>query len=197
MSKKALCQKRIVNENQCYKCKGCGYQWTRTTPRGHSSAQKRLSVLLYCHGISILFDVSVPAVLKWIHAFAKKHTLTPDTCVSLEFDEMWHYIRNKKNKLWIWKALDRNSGYLIDWECGGRDKQTLEKLMARLSPLNVKIYWTDKWQVYETVLPTSKHVQDKAETYCIDLYQSAHNQSVRGNRQFVRQKRCGHCLHGR
>ena len=44
---------------------------------------------------------------------------------------MWHYIGNKKNKLWIWKALDRNTGHLVDWECGGRDKETLEKLTTR------------------------------------------------------------------
>ncbi len=107
---KHFVKNEFVNENQRYKCKGCGYQWTRTTPRGHSSAQERLSVLLYCHGISmngisILFDVSVPAVLKWIRAFAKKQapkpTLTPDTSVSLELDEMWPYIGKKKNKLWI------------------------------------------------------------------------------------------------
>ncbi|RKU12898.1 IS1 family transposase, partial [Candidatus Poribacteria bacterium] len=45
---------------------------------------------------------------------------------------MWHYIGNKKNKLWIWKVLDRNTGHLIDWKCGGRNKQILEKLTTRL-----------------------------------------------------------------
>ena len=65
----------FVKETQRYKCKACGYQWTRTTPRGRPVSQKRLSVLLYCHGISMnaiskLFDVSVPAVL--------------DTCLGLQ-----------------------------------------------------------------------------------------------------------------
>lgn len=81
---------------------------------------------------------------------------------------MWHYIQNKKNKLWIWKALDRNTGHLIDWECGDRDKETLEKLTTRLATLDVKVYYTDKWQVYETLLPASKHVQTKAETHRIE-----------------------------
>ncbi len=72
----------FVNENQRYRCKRCRYQWTRTTPRGHPVRHKRLSVLLYCHGISMnviskLFDVSVPAVLKWIRAFAKKQAPNP------------------------------------------------------------------------------------------------------------------------
>ena len=74
----------------------------------------------------------------------------------------------KKNKLWIWKALDRNTRHLINWECGRRDKQTLEKLTTRLAALNVEMYYTDKWQVYETLLPASKHVQTKAETHRIE-----------------------------
>ena len=92
----------------------------------------------------------------------------PRTQVVLELDEMWHYIQKKKNKLWIWKALDRNTGYLIDWECGDRDKETLEKLTTRLAALDVEVYYTDKWQVYETLLPASKHVQTKAETHRIE-----------------------------
>ena len=167
----------FVNETQRYKCKACRYQWTRTTPRGHPSAHKRLSVLLYCHGISMhaiskLFDVSVTTGLNWIRAFAKKKapkpTLTPGTSVVLELDEMWHYIGKKKNKLWIWKVLDRTTGHLIDWECGGRNEETLKKLTTRLDTLDVKVYFTDKWHVYETLLPASKHVQTKSETHRIE-----------------------------
>lgn len=167
----------FVNSVQRYKCKACHYQWTRTTPRGHPTQHKRLSVLLYCHGISMnaiskLFQVSATAVLKWIRNFARKQApkpmLSPGATVVLELDEMWHYIRNKKNKLWIWKAFDRNSGHLIDWECGGRDKATLEKLKTRLDALNVEMYYTDKWHVYETLLPASKHVQTKKETHGIE-----------------------------
>ena len=167
----------FVDEKQRYKCKHCEYQFTRTTPRGNPPEHKKLTVLLYCHGISMnaiskLFHVSTTAVLKWIRNFAKKQapkpTLAPGTQVVLELDEMWHYIQNKKNKLWIWKALDRNTGHLLDWECGNRDKDTLEKLTARLTVLNVEMYYTDKWHVYETVLPASKHIQTKAETHQIE-----------------------------
>jgi hypothetical protein len=40
-------------------------------------------------------------------------------------DEMWHYLKQKRRKVWIWKALDRDTGQLLDWECGRRDKATL------------------------------------------------------------------------
>jgi IS1 family transposase len=45
----------------------------------------------------------------------------------LELDEMWHYIKKKQQKLWIWKALDAESGKLLDWECGRRDQKTLKE----------------------------------------------------------------------
>src|SRR3954463_7168164 len=40
----------------------------------------------------------------------------------------------KKNKLWIWLAFDRSGQRLIDWECGGRDAATLNRLLERLKP---------------------------------------------------------------
>ena len=67
------------------------------------------------------------------------------------------------------RSLDRNTGHLIDWECGRRDKEALEKLTTRLvSTCNVKIYYTDKGHVYPSVLPVSKLVQTKAETHRIE-----------------------------
>jgi IS1 family transposase len=35
-------------------------------------------------------------------------------------------MKKKRQKLWIWKALDRETGQLLDWECGRRDKATLK-----------------------------------------------------------------------
>jgi len=39
--------------NQRWRCRGCGYQWTRTTPRGRPGWQKSLAVFLYGHGVSM------------------------------------------------------------------------------------------------------------------------------------------------
>ena len=46
-------------------------------------------------------------------------------------------------KLWIWKALERGTGRLIDWECGDRDRVTLERLLGRLEPWGVRLFCTD------------------------------------------------------
>jgi insertion element IS1 protein InsB len=88
--------------------------------------------------------------------------------ILLELDEMWHYLKKKRWKLWIWKALDRETGQLLDWECGRRDKATLKKLINRLSQWDVKVYCTDKWATYASVIPQDKLVQSKATTHDIE-----------------------------
>ena len=74
----------------------------------------------------------------------------------------------KKNKLWVWKALCRDTGELIAWECGDRDKAALGKRIGRLEKWNVKVYYTDNYHAYQAVLPKHKWVQDKAETHGIE-----------------------------
>ena len=94
--------------------------------------------------------------------------LAPGSAILVELDEMWHYLGSKKNKLWIWKAYRQETGELIDWECGGRDRQTLKKLLDRLSKWNVKLYCTDNWAAYAEEIPESKLYQGKSQTYYLE-----------------------------
>jgi transposase-like protein len=99
-------------------CQQCGYQFTRTTPRGKPLAMKVHAVLLYLSGISMnriafLLRVSAQSVLNWIRAFATEHYKKPEPAgktIILQLDEMWHYLKKKRRKLWIWKALDHHTG---------------------------------------------------------------------------------------
>jgi insertion element IS1 protein InsB len=68
----------------------------------------------------------------------------------------------------IWKALDRDAGQLLDWECGRRDKVTLKKMVDRLAQFNVKLYCTDNWASYASVIRKNKLVQSKATTHDIE-----------------------------
>jgi transposase len=85
---------------QRWLCRGCGYQFTRTTPRGRPVWQKSLAVFLYCHGLSMnalgkMFGVQASSVLKWIRRFATEHAAKPEPvgeAIVLEVDEMWHFL---------------------------------------------------------------------------------------------------------
>jgi transposase-like protein len=103
-------------------CQQCGYQFTRIIPRGKPLKTKINAVLLYLSGISMhriafLVRVSAQSVLNWIRVFATAYYEKPEPTgrtIVLELDEMWHYVKEKRQKLWIWKALDWETGQLLD-----------------------------------------------------------------------------------
>lgn len=104
-------------------CRSCGFQFTRTTPRGKPLKTKILAVLLYLSGLSLnrigqLCGVSAQSVLNWIRDYAAEHAERPQPegqTVILELDELWHYL-SKKNKnsgsgqLWIALPVDYWTG---------------------------------------------------------------------------------------
>ena len=81
---------------------------------------------------------------------------------------MWHYLGSKKNKLWIWKAYRRETGELIDWECGARDKATLSRLAERLTPWATELHCTDNWASCPEVMDEEKLLQSKSQTFYLE-----------------------------
>jgi insertion element IS1 protein InsB len=154
------------------RCQQCGNQFTHTTPRCEPLNKKINAVLFSLSGLSMnriafLLRVSAQAVLNWIRAFAIEHYKKPEPTgktIVLELDEMWHYLKSKRRKLWIWQVLDRDTGQLLNWECGRRDKTPLKKLVDRLARWDVTFYCTDHWQVYAAVIPPERLVMSKADT---------------------------------
>ena len=74
----------------------------------------------------------------------------------------------KKRQVWIWKAYCRDTGQLIDWECGGRDNDTFAKLYNRLKSWNVSVCFADGWQAYSALIPADLLIQTKKETHLIE-----------------------------
>jgi IS1 family transposase len=125
------------------------------------------------HRIAFLLRVSAQAVLTWIRDGAKDAYEKPEPTgrtIVLQRDEMWYYLRKKRCKLWIWKALDRDTGQLLDWEGGRRDKATLQKMVDRLATWDVQRYCTDTWATSASGIPQDKLVQRKATTHEIERH---------------------------
>ena len=78
----------------------------------------------------------------------------------------------RKDKLWIWLAFDRSGQRLVDWECGGRDAATLNRLLERPKPCRVTLYCTDDYAPYDTLLPVGRHYIGKDETVAIERVNS-------------------------
>jgi insertion element IS1 protein InsB len=74
-------------------------------------------------------------------------------------------LREKKSrKLWIWKAYERGTDRLIDWECGERDRATLDRLLERLERWGVRLFCTDDYAPYDAALPVGRHYIGKDQT---------------------------------
>jgi hypothetical protein len=85
--------------------------------------------------MACLLRVSTQSVLNWIRAFGKDHDEKPDptgNALILELDEMGHSLKQKRRQLWLWQALEQDTGRRLDWEGGCRDKTPLKKMLERL-----------------------------------------------------------------
>src|ERR687884_783104 len=76
--------------------------------------------------------------------------------------------KKKADKLWVWKARDRASGRVVDWECGRRDAATLSRLLERVERWGVRLYCTDDWAAYAELIPQGRLFVGKEETHGIE-----------------------------
>ncbi len=85
---------------QRYKCKHCGFQFTRETPHGKLMKDKILDLILYLSGLSMnmigkIVGVSTQSVMRWINIFYEKFTNNDESqsnIEEIEIDEMALYI---------------------------------------------------------------------------------------------------------
>ena len=100
----AFVKNGFVAEAQRYKCKQCGFQFTRETPHGKPMKDKILALILYLSGLSMnmigkIVGVSTQSVMRWINMFHEKFIDKDDpqsNIVEIEVDEMVSYITKKK-----------------------------------------------------------------------------------------------------
>ena len=88
---------------QRWRCKGCGRQFTRTTPRGKPEAVRREAVGLYCAGLSLSAagkrpGVSARSVVRWVGDHARLHCPEPEPtgrATVVGIDEVWHFVQKR------------------------------------------------------------------------------------------------------
>ena len=124
----------LMRSKQRYLCKACGLNFTDTPARGKPLAMKATAVLLYVSGLSMnrtakLLGVSTPTIQAWLEQFASRLRAQARAGRPGGGDRARRDValpQKKSEPLWIWKAWDRASGQLVDWECGDRDKATCQ-----------------------------------------------------------------------
>ncbi len=72
---------------------------------------------------------------------------------------MWSFVDSKKNEIYIWLAIDRNSRKIVGCFVGDRTRESARKLWACLPEVyqQCAIAYTDFWQAYKRVIPHEHH----------------------------------------
>jgi len=161
---------------QRYLCKDCGGRFTNTPGHGYPITLRYEAAIRYLCGASITCTAfvlgvapsTVQAWLEWVAAEHAPKAIPKGTVVVIELDEMWHYLNSKEEKLWIWKAINHDTGELIDWECGDRSEKTAERLIERLKKTGAKLYVADDYVVYANLIPIGQLYQGKDLTHGIE-----------------------------
>jgi insertion element IS1 protein InsB len=94
--------------------------------------------------------------------------------IRIEMDEMWSFYGDKGHQLWLWWAIDHDTGEVIAFWFGTREHNNLDELKALLEPLKVEKVYTDGNYAYgerfsAKVLVVSKKNTQKIERKHLSL----------------------------
>jgi len=59
----------------------------------------------------------------------------PSCQLTLQLDKMWSFVKNKREKQWLWIALDQNTREIVGLYIGDRSKKSASKLWQFLPPV--------------------------------------------------------------
>jgi transposase len=117
----------VVGGRQRYRCRGCGFNFTREEGHGKSAAVKDMAVALHLCGMTLssigdILGVTAQSVMRWVRA---KGEATPApwllgaqlTTRRVELDEMHSYLLKKtrncgSGRCWIMEPANSSAGPL-------------------------------------------------------------------------------------
>jgi insertion element IS1 protein InsB len=84
----------------------------------------------------------------------------------LECDELWSYVGKRKQKQWVWLALDKHTREIVGVYVGTRHIEGARALWDSIPPQYQQnaFTFTDFWQAYQAVFPAERHLAVGKET---------------------------------
>lgn len=117
-------------------------------------------------------DIHHTTILHWVRAAGLPLPDAPQSQEILEItdlDELQTFVGDKRNKLWIWTALNHFQAGILAWTVGDSPKATLRSRRAEtFKPLWLIVkcfecffYVTDGWSVYPMFIEDGNHIVSK------------------------------------
>jgi len=158
--------------------KDCGRQFIgdhALTYKGcHSDLNHKILKMLVrgvgIRDVSDIEDISVRKVLSVLVNSNQIITPKQPHYDSLEVDEFWTYVGNKKNKVWLIYAYHRATGEIVSYVWGKRDRKTAKKLREKLKSMGVTFdtIYSDNWDSFIAVFQDDNHIIGKENTKGIE-----------------------------
>ncbi|MBU1430194.1 IS1 family transposase [Myxococcota bacterium] len=168
----------IHTGEQKYACRNCGRQFV-LNPKNKpiSDDQKRLINKLLLErislaGISRVTEISGRSIQTYVNNLYAFISMIANVStkeirrLNVQCDEMWSFVNDKGNKVWIWLAIDVETREIIGFYAGDRSHKSAQKLWDSLPPeyRQCAVMYTDFWKAYAKVLPSKRHVAVGKET---------------------------------
>ena len=72
----------------------------------------------------------------------------------LELDEVWSFVKRRKNKRWLWIALCRSTKQMVAYFIGDRSEASCEELWQLIPEDYKKLHsYSNFWDAYKNVFP--------------------------------------------
>lgn len=88
--------------------------------------------------------------------------------IEVEMDEMWSYVHDKTQQVWLWWVVEHDSNTPIAFVFGTREYKYLDELLELLKPFNIGKVYTDNNYAYSSRIPEEKLVIGKKNTQKIE-----------------------------
>ena len=155
---------------QCYKCKQCDRQFLESyRPWRYSDDVKQLCIKMYLNGMGLrgierVTEIHHTTVMHWIREAGHQLPDAPkleEIPEVTDLDELQTFVGRKRNKLWIWTAVNHKQAGILGWAMGDRSAQTFKPLWSIIKCWQCFFYVTDGWSVYPIFIEDGAHIVSK------------------------------------
>lgn len=137
--------------------------------KGYDEKTKQECLTAYVNGMGFrgierLKGVHHTTIIYWVKSVGK---LLPEAYDSEtipevgELDELETFVGSKKNKIWLWTAVDHFKSGILGWVLGDHSAETFRPLWELVKTWKCYFYVTDGWSVYPCFIANEDHIVSK------------------------------------
>ena len=157
-SKQIVKNGRIHNGKAKYKCKPCGRQfvidpqWRAVTDETKALIERLLQERLSLRAICRVKGVSLTWLQKYVNDCMPANLVNLRSCqkkarLTLECDEVWSSVGQRRHKVWIWLAMDSTTRAIMALHVDNRSRTSAQALWHQLPAVyrQCAVCYTDTW----------------------------------------------------